>query len=170
MPCASLVSPLLTNQSNTTPSLPPKLNASSLSIGPGRRKGPYTFPITGTQTVLIINAYPSTTSIQCPSSPSSAKPRAPDTPLTNLDNPFMYKYTSRPGLRGGSCHIIAQSWYDKQQGLQQQLTYGTLRDVLWGSRELVHDEEMYMGLSFDVGDEIFGSLGRGYFGRGCYRS
>ena len=73
----------------------------------------------------------------------------------------MYEYTARPRLRGGSYHIIAQSWYDKQQGLQQHLTHGVLRDALWGLREFVHYEDMYMGLSFDVGNEILGKLGEG---------
>jgi len=43
----------------------------------------------------------------------------------------------------------------------QHLTYRVLRDVLGGLRDFVFEKEMYLGLSFDVGDEIRGKLGEG---------
>jgi len=43
----------------------------------------------------------------------------------------------------------------------QHLIYRVLGDVLGGLKDFVFKKEMYLGLSFDVGDEIRGKLGEG---------
>ncbi len=163
--------PIWKIQSIANFTLPTWANASSLSSPPDRRKGPYTFTIAGTQTVLIIYAYPIDTIDPRPVITFFAnalefvrtrtRAERPDTQLTSSDDPFAYEYMASPELGGASCRILVESWKDEATGVPQHLTYRVLRDVLGGLRDFVFEMEMYLGLSFDVGDEIRGKLGEG---------
>ena len=156
-------------------SLPTWAKPSNLIEAPNRRKGPFTFALEDTQMVLIIYAYPIepiesravfpffNTAFDYIRQRARAQSEGPDAALTTDDDPFKYGHAVGPDLGGGSCHIIIQSYYNREKREQEHLTYGMLSAVMGGLRDFIYENEMYLGLGFDVGDEIRGKLGEGVF-------
>lgn len=140
----------------------------------GDPEGRYTRPIAGTDTTLHIYLFEDeemdslaiqslfdrarTTVLQRIADGGGS--RYADHWLTPEDDPLVIEYQASTELGGNGCWFFAQST-TTEPGVQQHLTYKIMKNVIWGLRDFVVVENMYLGLTFEVEVRDWGTVGGG---------